>query len=291
MGRSGDGGEVGVEEVQRIRLSARLAELLTSGFYDADEAMDALEDDLLDAGAREADAEGLRAEAQAAEKVRRATEATWPHMTANDRLEAAFDELNGLGIVALHNAGYTLSDGWSDVAEVAAERSDVRGAVFYHGQDVERGVRGEGLMLAFGVLGPHDPVATGRIGQTVAEVLRAHGLTVTWNGQVESRLAIAPFEWRKRRFTRRSGYAVLLYACDMERRIQVIKVCLEVLGLELSTARAGLAGLKPRTHRWDRSPPWVVLRGLPRVQADAYAKALTAAGAEVDVQLNSPRAM
>ena len=38
-----------------------------------------------------------------------------------------------------------------------------------------------------------------RLGGIVCEVLRQHGVTVEWDGTLARRIAIAPFEWRKRR--------------------------------------------------------------------------------------------
>jgi hypothetical protein len=75
-------------------------------------------------------------------------------------LRAAFETLNSIGIVALENAGYTQSDGWDDVNEIANRLNDSgkrpRAGVFYHGQDVARGRRGEGLMLTFGSYAARD---------------------------------------------------------------------------------------------------------------------------------------
>jgi len=67
-------------------------------------------------------------------------------VTVNDRIRRAFAELNKRGIVALQNAGMTMSDGWEDANETAT--SSTRGATFYHRQDLERAMHGEGLLLA-----------------------------------------------------------------------------------------------------------------------------------------------
>lgn len=133
----------------------------------------------------------------------RAAEARWTEPTLNDRLTEAFADLEDRGIVALEDAGYTMSDGWEDVAEAATELDDARGAVFFHGQDVERGVRGEGLMLAFGAFerGPGHDAASVAIGREVVEVLAAYGVPTSWDGTVKQRIAIPPFPWQKRQFT------------------------------------------------------------------------------------------
>ena len=43
---------------------------------------------------------------------------SWENPTKTEKLIAAFEELRTLNIIALHNAGYTMSDGESDVVEV-----------------------------------------------------------------------------------------------------------------------------------------------------------------------------
>lgn len=111
---------------------------------------------------------------------------------------AAFAALRRRGIVALRNAGYTQGDGWADIAEhrhraeLAGEQP--RGGVFYHGQDAERARAGGVLYLAFGAFidGPAHEAASVALAQEVAEVLRAHGFVVTWDGTADQRLAIEP---------------------------------------------------------------------------------------------------
>src|SRR5947208_586733 len=85
-----------------------------SGFYsprDVDQMIgDILEDD--------ADETSLRAAVRPEFAKKAAAQASWPRRTDCDRLGEAFTELNSRGIIALHNAGLTMSDGISDVAEV-----------------------------------------------------------------------------------------------------------------------------------------------------------------------------
>lgn len=126
----------------------------------------------------------------------------------NDRLDAAFDELNATGIVAVQGAGYTMSDGWSDVNAIATRLAEAdakkrpHGATFFHQQDLERAVAGRGLLLAFGAYEDDDAkhdAASIAVGKRVCEVLNKHGVPTTWDESVEQRIAIPPFEWRKRR--------------------------------------------------------------------------------------------
>ncbi|WP_373271016.1 DUF6891 domain-containing protein [Pseudomonas syringae] len=100
---------------------------------------------------------------------------------------------------ALFNAGYTMSDGYSDVAEANHEAPEghYHGYCFYHGQDVERVVEGGELMIAFGAL-DDDPAQSVGVGQTVCEALRAAGFQVTWNETDEQRIEIHAMKWQRR---------------------------------------------------------------------------------------------
>lgn len=124
-------------------------------------------------------------------------EAYWPANTVNDRISAAFLELSERGIVALENAGYTMSDGWCDVGEAAEGLSvPVRGGCFFHWQDVERGVSGEGLLLAFGADAER---GSREVAREICEVLDKHEVANEWDGDVDKRIRILPFSWQRRR--------------------------------------------------------------------------------------------
>ena len=158
--------------------------------------VDQLIDDLLEGDADEA---FLRAAVGPEFARKQAAEATWPQTTDCDRLDAAFETLNVHGIIALQNAGYTLSDGISDVAEVlhTRGREGVQGYCFYHGQDLERAMAGEGIMLAFGSL-DDDQTHKLAVGQRVREILESCGFTVQWNGDSETRLNLPGLDWKRR---------------------------------------------------------------------------------------------
>jgi uncharacterized protein DUF6891/NusA-like protein len=160
-----------------------------------------------------ADVEQLLEHARRRLEEHRVEESGWIEPTVNDALDRAFEELTRQGILALQNAGYTLSDGWSVAKAAAARRSEpMRGAAFFHGQDVERGVLGVGLMLAFGAF-EDDPArrdeASLTIAREVREALARHGLETEWNGRLETRIRIPPFEWRKRRQSSRAPRTTL----------------------------------------------------------------------------------
>jgi hypothetical protein len=119
--------------------------------------------------------------------------------TIHGALDGAFAELNAKGIVAMQTDGYTMSDAWADVNEIATARRPVpRGATFFHAQDTERAMAGQGLWLAFGAY-EDDPVeqqaASKRIATEVCETLKRWGVDATWDGDIDTRIHIPSFEW------------------------------------------------------------------------------------------------
>ena len=118
-----------------------------SGFYSADD-VNGMIDDILEEDANE---QMLRAAVAPEFAKKREAEQGWPAVTDCDRLDVVFTALANRGVLCLHNAGYTMSDGHSDSFEALSEQPKGRyfGYCFYHGQDVERAIDGQHLMLAF----------------------------------------------------------------------------------------------------------------------------------------------
>lgn len=175
-----------------------------SGFYQRAEILERLRERVEDEGVDEEILDELDELLVAEFRKRKTDESGWERETTNDRIDRAFAELNANGIVAMQNAGYTMSEGWEDVNEVARERTPrPRGATFYHGQDLERAIDGQGLMLAYGayVDGDND-AASVVLAQDICDVLARHGVKTTWDGTVTSRIAIPKFTWQKRLFSK-----------------------------------------------------------------------------------------
>lgn len=195
------------EDETREHIAAMLDVAVRSGYGTRaelhEELVDMIEDEFSDSDASIVAAEVARfgAKLEQAWAEQEEQEAHWEPDTVNDRIDAAFDELAERGIVALQDAGYTMSDGWEDIREAAEESEGAWGGVFFHRQDVERAVDGAGLMLAFGAFADgaeHEPESL-RLGREVCEVLASHGVATEWDGTVHQRIAIPPFAWRKRR--------------------------------------------------------------------------------------------
>lgn len=166
-----------------------------SGFYTPEEVDEMIDDILED----DADEDFLRAQVVPEFERKLAEEASWPAKTDCDCLDTAFETLNSSGIIALQNAGYTMSDGLSDVSEVLHQRglSGIKGYCFYHGQDLERAVFGGGLMIAFGSLDDHK-TSKAEVGAAVKKTLEDQGLQVEWNGDAQTRLNIPNIDWKRR---------------------------------------------------------------------------------------------
>jgi len=175
-----------------------------SGFCSEEQVQDRLADMIEDEAGEDADEsvdeDMLQAAVTEAFDKKAAAEESWPAKTDCDKLNAVFKQLDDDGICAVHDAGYTMSEGYADVAEALHERgglANYSGYCFYHGQDVERAVDGHGLSLAFGDL-DDDKAKTLRIGRAIAGALREAGFVVEWNESGETRIDLPKIDWKRR---------------------------------------------------------------------------------------------
>jgi hypothetical protein len=130
-----------------------------------------------------------------------AEQATWPAPTDNDRLDAAFADLDRDGILARQHFACCETCGAREIHDELdqAEKAGrtMRGFTFFHRQDTEHAVGGESLYLSFGSP-DRDGTATVAIGHEVVDALTRHGLTPAWNGKQVHRILL-PLVWRRRR--------------------------------------------------------------------------------------------
>ena len=173
-----------------------------SGFYDVGRVNEML-DDILEDGVDEGD---MRALINRESSEKRKQERKWPDTTDCDRLDAAFVELNSKLIIAIHNAGYMMSDGHEDVNEIYSRMPPgaCRGYCFYHGQDVEGALSGRGLFLAFGDM-KNTEGGKSEVAQLIREILQSHGLFVEWDGDPNKRISIPRITWQRKL---RTSYAM-----------------------------------------------------------------------------------
>jgi hypothetical protein len=144
----------------------------------------------------------VKAHAAQALAAKRAAEAQWPPATDNDKLDRAFARLHEQGICALQYAGNTQDDGIDSVAEALSEeevaQDQYKGYCFFHSQDMDRALDGEGLMLAFGYIGSDEPEDIVPIGRIICDALRHEGLEVEWNGTAGRRINLPRLRWQRR---------------------------------------------------------------------------------------------
>lgn len=162
-----------------------------------EEAVDAFSDSLPVAAVREA----ARSLADAALAEHLADQATWPATTDCDRLDAAFAALEASGIVARQHFACCGACGATQIVDemerAAKDGRVVRGYTFFHIQDTEHAVDGEGLFLSYGARDGGKEAAVG-IGHEVVAALLRQGLQPTWNGRHSHRIGL-PIVWRRRR--------------------------------------------------------------------------------------------
>lgn len=166
-----------------------------SGFYGPVQVREMM-DDILEP---DCDVRSLETFLESEFERKDAAEASWPSETDCDRLDRVFYRLHEEGVCALSNAGYTMSDGHSDVAEAVGEapKEHYHGYCFYHEQDVERALDGYGVMIAFGDLAD-DEKRSSAVGHRIAEALSLAGFGVSWDGSAATRINIPSFDWKRR---------------------------------------------------------------------------------------------
>lgn len=126
----------------------------------------------------------------------------WENPTDTQKLIKAFDELCSMNIIALHNAGYTTSDGNYEVGVVEQElrnnNKPSQGYCFYHEQDLMRALAAENpsLSIAFQKIENSDEAVTIEVGKKVSDVLRKNGLEVEWNETADTKILIPNFKWQ-----------------------------------------------------------------------------------------------
>ncbi|SBT52685.1 DUF6891 domain-containing protein [Micromonospora auratinigra] len=184
-----------------------------------------------------------------------ADQATWPAVTDSDRLTAAFRALTAAGIMARENFACCQNCGLGEIGAEAPGTIEPRGYAFYHQQDAERGVAGEGVHVAYGLF---DQPPSVEIGAEVAAALRAQGLTVHWNDDVASRIFV-PLDWRRRRAGRFAAVPAAV-ADDVEVDVELVG---EWTGRHAPTQGPTPAGRFVALHL-----PWLPAAVRVRLEAD-----------------------
>jgi len=126
----------------------------------------------------------------------------WNSPTDTEKLIKAFDELCNINIIALHNAGYTTSDGECEVVEVETELQKKKivsdGYCFYHEQDLARAIDIESpsLLIAFQKVDNESDKITIEVGKKVVDILKKNNFEVEWDESANSKILIPKFKWQ-----------------------------------------------------------------------------------------------
>jgi len=136
---------------------------------------------------------------------KRAAEAQWPEVTDNDRLERAFVRMNEQGICAVQWAGNDMDEALEAVIDALREADEAGvaedhywGVCFFHSQDMDRALDGQGLLLAFDAIGSEAEADMVRVGRKVCDALEQEGLKPNWNGRANSRIDVPSLRWQRR---------------------------------------------------------------------------------------------
>ena len=175
---------------------------VAAGYAPIDEIVDEAVDVFADATGDTAAQRGAAlAIAQRALADHAENQATWSQTTDCDRLDAAFADLDGAGIVARQHFSCCGTCGTHEIREemdqAAKAGTPGRGYTFFHVQDTEHAVGGELLYLSYGAA-DSDQAASVEIGHEVVAVLDRHGLSPAWNGKHAHRIALS-LTWQRRR--------------------------------------------------------------------------------------------
>lgn len=127
----------------------------------------------------------------------REAQKSWPLVTDCDRLDGAFRDLEASGIVCRQDFTCCGTCGSAEIwAEMENQVPPARGYAFYHQQDTESAVEGDGLFLNYGAVAEGEAAAL-EIAQEIAIALTHYGLKVEWNGSWEERIGVT-LDWKRR---------------------------------------------------------------------------------------------
>jgi bifunctional non-homologous end joining protein LigD len=108
-------------------------------------------------------------------------------------IDLVFQKLTASGFIALQDAGYTQSDGFSDCSEAYhkhPESSSVIGFCFYTRQDLERAKNTSILMLGYWGAPDGEDKATEKVGRLIIEAFDQANFEVQWSGKSSDRPSV-----------------------------------------------------------------------------------------------------
>jgi hypothetical protein len=127
-------------------------------------------------------------------------QAQWPEVTDCDRLDEAFSYLEKKGILCQQNFSCCGNCGageiWDEIQSAKENGRQIRGYVFFHSQDTESGVEGDGLYINYGSTENGD-IAMLAIANEILDGLHEYGLQTEWDRSLTKRIKIF-VDWKRR---------------------------------------------------------------------------------------------
>ncbi len=186
----------------RLPLSQEVRECIKTwariGFYDREEILEIICDHMYK---RELDRSQVSKALHEEQILLEAEKDLWPEKTDFERLRQAFSQLRDHGIIAIHNAGFTQSDGHATFEDEYLDSSgsdEITGYCFYHLQDIQHAIEGLGLYIAYDTKSGYNEDDREEIGATIVRVLQAEGLHPQWSGSSDFRILLPDFKWQYR---------------------------------------------------------------------------------------------
>lgn len=125
----------------------------------------------------------------------------WEDVTDCDHLDKAFEELESKGIVSRQNFSCCGNCGTGEILDEAEtlqnKGRNIRGYTFYHMQDTQHAVDGQGLYLNYGSI-EGDEETSINIGREIVDIINQHNLSTGWNGDWGMRIFVK-LDWTRRR--------------------------------------------------------------------------------------------
>jgi hypothetical protein len=184
----------------RQDIASLIATLVRAAYQPRDQVWLAIDDVCEEADDPDAMRQFAAAELEARWREQRALEAQWSDRTDCDRLDQAFAELELSGVVSRQDFTCCGSCGVAEMAlicsELEAGDQKPRGYAFFHAQDTEHAVLGDGLYLNYGDLEGEERASLA-IGREIVAVFKSHGLKPEWDERWATRIHV-PLSWRRR---------------------------------------------------------------------------------------------
>ncbi len=130
----------------------------------------------------------------------KAEQMLWPEVTDCDKLDAAFEELDQLGVIAAHNFTCCLSCGRAEMEDLLNDESNSSsyywGGCFYHSQDTLSAVDYGNLSIAF-LTKDMSENSQRMLGGLITEVCWDYDLKASWDSSIYTRVNVE-LDWKRR---------------------------------------------------------------------------------------------